>query len=88
VVTRDFNDLRHVENYIAYIGRTRGYEVSEVWYNRGELFAEGDTFYHIEDVDGRRVVREATWVSGDTTGYDFITSSRDEAQQTADIINK
>ena len=31
-VQREFNDETHVDNFIKYINRTKGYFLDEVWY--------------------------------------------------------
>ena len=46
---KEFNDLRHCNNFIAQICRTKGYLLDECWYESGFPFNEGDTYYTIED---------------------------------------
>lgn len=48
-LTKEFNDLRHCNNFIAQICRTKGYFLDELWYESGFPFNEGDTYYTIED---------------------------------------
>lgn len=31
VVTRDFNDEKHIDNFVAYMYRTKGYTLDEIW---------------------------------------------------------
>jgi hypothetical protein len=47
-MTREFNDMRHLDNFIDYICRTKNYLLDEVWYTGGYPFNEGDTYYTIE----------------------------------------
>lgn len=47
-MTREFNDMRHLDNFIDYICRTKNYSLDEVWYD-SYPFNEGDTYYTIEE---------------------------------------
>ena len=33
VLTKEFNDEKHMNNFIEYICRTKGYQLDEVYYN-------------------------------------------------------
>ena len=48
VLTKEFNDLKHCNNFIDYICRTKGYSLDELWYESGYPFKEGDKYYTIE----------------------------------------
>jgi hypothetical protein len=48
-LTKEFNDLRHCDNFIAHMHRTKGYLLDECWYDSGFPFNEGDTYYTIEE---------------------------------------
>jgi len=48
-MTREFNDMRHLDNFIDYICRTKNYLLDEVWYTGGYPFNEGDTYFTIEE---------------------------------------
>ena len=50
-MTKDFNDLRHLDNFVNYICRTKGYFLDEVYHNSGYPFAEGDTYFTIETMN-------------------------------------
>lgn len=47
-MTREFKDMRHLDNFIDYICRTKNYSLDEVWYD-SYPFNEGDTYYTIEE---------------------------------------
>jgi len=47
-VTRTFNGVRHLDNFIDYILRTKGYHLDECYINNGYPFDEGETYYVIE----------------------------------------
>lgn len=49
VLTKEFNDLKHCNNFIDYICRTKGYSLDEIWYESGYPFKEGDKYYTIEN---------------------------------------
>lgn len=49
VVRKEFNDLKHCNNFIDYICRKKGYSLDEMWYESGYPFQEGDKYYTIED---------------------------------------
>ena len=48
-MTKEFNDLRHCNNFIKYIERTKGYMLDEVFYEGDYPFNEGDDYWVIED---------------------------------------
>lgn len=50
VLTKEFNDLKHCNNFIDYICRTKGYSLDELWYESGYPFAEGDDYWTVEQV--------------------------------------
>jgi len=47
-MTREFKDMRHLDNFIDYICRTKNYLLDEVWYT-SYPFNEGDTYFTIEE---------------------------------------
>lgn len=49
VLTKEFNDLKHCNNFIDYICRTKNYSLDELWYESGYPFKEGDDYWSIED---------------------------------------
>ena len=49
VLTKEFNDLKHCNNFIDYICRTKGYSLDELWYESGYPFKKGDDYWTIED---------------------------------------
>lgn len=55
VLTKEFNDLKHCNNFIDYICRTKGYSLDELWYESGYPFKEGDDYWTIES--GTKLVR-------------------------------
>ena len=48
-VRKEFNDLRHCNNFISYIENKKGYTLDELFYESGYPFAEGDDYWTIED---------------------------------------
>ena len=48
-MTKEFNDLKHCNNFINYIERTKGYMLDELFYEEGYPFNEGDDYWTIED---------------------------------------
>ena len=49
VLTKEFNDLKHCNNFIDYICRNKGYSLDELWHESGYPFKEGDDYWIIED---------------------------------------
>jgi len=47
-LTKEFSDMKHLDNFIRYNCRTKGYLLDEVWYE-DYPFNEGDTYYTIEE---------------------------------------
>ena len=87
-MTKDFNDLRHLDNFVNYICRTKGYLLDEVYHNSGYPFAEGDTYFTIENGE----VIESVWDDVSEEMYDenkhnFYTWSRKQAERYAEMLN-
>ena len=93
-LTKDFNGMRHLDNFIDYIHRTKGYLLDECFYNSGYPFEEGDTYYTVEkNSDGTYEVVESTWddVSEDIYDEDnrrYLTWSKKNAYKYATAINR
>jgi len=49
-VRKEFNDLRHCNNFINYIENKKGYTLDELFYESGYPFQEGDDYWTIEQV--------------------------------------
>jgi hypothetical protein len=47
-LTKEFTDHKHMDNFIAYICKSKNYLLDEVWYE-SYPFNEGDTYYTIEE---------------------------------------
>ena len=61
-VKKEFIDLRHRDNFISYIQRTKGYALDEVWHTEGYPFNEGQTYYTIEkNSNGKWEVIQSCW---------------------------
>ncbi|HIB77177.1 MAG TPA: hypothetical protein EYO58_06070 [Flavobacteriales bacterium] len=56
-VTRTFNGVKHLDNFIDYILRTKGYHLDECYINSGYPFDEGEIYYTIENGE----VVESCW---------------------------
>lgn len=92
-MTKDFADLRHLDNFVTYICRTKGYLLDEVYYNSGYPFTEGDTYYTIETtLDGAYHVVESVWDDVSEEIYEenkhhYYTWNRKSAEDYAERLN-
>ena len=92
-LTKTFQDMRHLDNFIKYICRTKGYLLDEVWHLYGYPFNEGDTYFTLEKVNDKMQVVESVWddVSEELHNQNpsrFYASSRQDAQNFANGIEK
>lgn len=70
VLTKEFNDLKHCNNFIDYICRTKGYSLDELWYESGYPFKEGDDYWSIEDDD------QVVWSCWDDQSEELFDSNK------------
>ena len=95
-ITKEFNDVRHLDNFITYIHKKKNYLLDEVWYTGGYPFNEGDTYYTIEkamaeDDTIHYVVIESVWDDVSEELYDqdkfkFYTYKREAAEEYANDL--
>jgi len=75
-ITKWFNGMRHMSNYMNFMRRNHKWMVDEVFINEGYPFKEGETYYTIED--GRVV--ESCWDDVSEEMYDKRTHYFDTAR--------
>ena len=95
-ITKEFNDVRHLDNFITYIHKNKNYLLDEVWYTGGYPFNEGDTYYTIEkamaeDDTIHYVVVESCWDYVSEELFDenpnrYMTWSRKKANEYANDL--
>ena len=50
-INKEFNGQRHMDNFINYITKSKGYFLDEVFIQEGFPFSEGDDYWTIEGND-------------------------------------
>lgn len=91
-LTREFENLRHLDNFIDYICRTRGYYLDELYY-QDYPFREGDTYYTVEENGDQYEVVKSCWDDVSEEIYDenphgYMTWSFKKAKDYAEQLNK
>lgn len=92
-MTREFKDMRHLDNFIDYICRTKNYLLDEVWYT-SYPFNEGDTYYTVaKNSKGTYEVVESTWDWVSEEIFDenpnrYMTWSRKKANDYVEKLNE